>query len=63
MKVCVDTTVLVDILKNEFPDYQEKLYSAIERDKELAAPVIVYAELMPQFKGDIKLLNLIFKGT
>ncbi len=57
MKVCVDTTVLIDILKNEFPDYQEKFYSALEKDEELVAPVIVYAELMPQFKGDIKFLK------
>lgn len=57
MKICVDTTVLIDILKNEFPNYQEKFYSALEKGEELAAPVIVYAELMPQFKGDFKLLS------
>jgi predicted nucleic acid-binding protein len=57
VKVCVDTTVLIDILKNEFPDYQEKLYSALQKDEKLTAPVIVYAELMPQFRGNIKLLN------
>ncbi len=33
MKICVDTTVLIDILKNEFPDYQEKFYSALEKDE------------------------------
>jgi predicted nucleic acid-binding protein len=61
LKVCVDTTVLIDILKNEFPDYQEKLYSAFEKGEELAAPVIVYAGLMPQFRGDINLLNSFLK--
>ena len=61
MRVCVDTTVLIDILKNEFPDYQEKLYSALEKGEELIAPAIVYAELMPQFKGDINLLNSFLK--
>ncbi len=61
MRVCVDTTVLIDILKDEFPDYQEKLYSAIEKGEELIAPAIVYAELMPQFNGDINLLNSFLK--
>ncbi len=61
MKVCVDTTVLIDILKDEFPDYQEKLYSAIKKGEDLVAPAIVYAELMPQFKGDINLLNSFLK--
>lgn len=57
MKVCVDTTVLIDILKNEFPDYQERFYSALENKEKLVAPVIVYAELMPQFRGDTTLLE------
>ena len=61
MRICVDTTVLLDILKDEFPDYQEKLYAALERGVELVAPVIVYAELMPQFKGDINLLKTFLK--
>jgi predicted nucleic acid-binding protein len=53
--------VLIDILKNEFPHYQERLYSALEKNEHLAAPSVVYAELMPQFKGDIKLLNSFLK--
>ncbi len=57
MRVCVDTTVLIDILKDEFPVYQERLYSALERNEELVAPSIIIAELIPQFKGDLKLLN------
>jgi len=57
MRVCVDTTALIDILKDEFPAYQERLYSALERNEELVAPSIIIAELMPQFKGDLKLLN------
>lgn len=61
MRVCVDTTVLIDILKDEFQTYQEKLYSALEKGEELLTPVIVYAELMPQFKGDINRLNSFLK--
>ncbi len=57
MNICVDTTVLIDILKDEFPAYQARLYSALENNEELIAPAIVYAELMPQFKGDIVLLD------
>jgi predicted nucleic acid-binding protein len=57
LKICVDTTVLIDILKDEYPEYQEIFYSALEKDEELVAPVVVYAELIPQFGGDVKLLN------
>ncbi len=57
MKICVDTMVLVDILKDAFQIYQDKLYSALEKNEDLVAPTVVFAELMPQFKGDIKLLN------
>lgn len=53
--------MLIDILKDEFPDYQEKFYSALEKGEEFVAPAIVYAELMPQFKGDINLLNPFLK--
>ncbi|MFH0924378.1 MAG: hypothetical protein V1872_01885 [bacterium] len=31
MKICVDTTVLIDILKDEFRDFQEKLYTALAK--------------------------------
>jgi predicted nucleic acid-binding protein len=61
LKVCVDTTVLIDILKDEFAAYQERLYSALENDEDLTVPTVVYAELMPQFRGDIKLLNSFLK--
>ncbi len=54
MKVCVDTTVLIDILKDEFRSYQEKLYSALSANELLVAPAVVFAELMPQFAGDTK---------
>ena len=52
MKICVDTVVLIDILKDEFVSYQEKLYSAIVAKEALIAPTVVYAELLPQFRGD-----------
>lgn len=61
MKICVDTTVLIDILKDEFQNYQDKLYSALQKNEDLFAPSVVFAELMPQFKGDTKLLNSFLK--
>ena len=50
MRVCVDTTILIDILKDEFRDYQDKLYTALARGEGLVAPSVVYGELMPQFE-------------
>lgn len=57
MKICIDTTILIDILKDEFKSHQEKLYTAITKREDLIAPSVVFAELMPQFKGDTKLLH------
>ncbi|MCF8128302.1 MAG: PIN domain-containing protein [Deltaproteobacteria bacterium] len=57
MKVCVDTTILLDVLKNEFKNFQDKLYLALERKETLMAPSVVFAELMPQFKGNARLLG------
>ena len=57
MKICVDTTILIDILKDEFRNNQEKLYTALTRREDLVAPSVVFTELMPQFKGDTKLLH------
>ena len=54
MKICVDTTVLIDILKDEHRDFQEMLYVAIKAKESLIAPTVVFAELMPQFGGDAK---------
>ncbi len=54
MRVCVDTTILIDILKDEFPVFQEKLYEAIREKHRLVSPALVYGELMPQFGGDGK---------
>ncbi len=54
MRVCVDTTILIDILKDEFRPFQDKLYEAMEKNENLVAPSVVYGELMPQFKGDEK---------
>ena len=61
MKICIDTVVLIDILKDEFAAYQEKLYSAIVAKQTLIAPAIVYAELMPQFSGDTRQIDSFFK--
>lgn len=57
MKVCVDTTIMIDILKDEFRGFQDKLYTALASRENLIAPSVVYAELMPQFKGSTKLLD------
>lgn len=57
MKVCVDTSILLDVLKDEFRIFQEKLYLALERKELLLAPSVVFSELMPQFKGNAKLLG------
>ena len=57
MRVCVDTTILLDILKDEFRIFQDKLYTALERRENLVAPSVVFAELMPQFKGNTKELG------
>jgi predicted nucleic acid-binding protein len=57
LRVCVDTTILLDILKDEFRIFQDKLYTALARRENLVAPSVVFAELMPQFKGNSKLLG------
>jgi len=57
LRVCVDTTILLDILKDEFRIFQDKLYTALARREKLVAPSVVFAELMPQFKGNTKLLG------
>ena len=57
MRICVDTAILIDILKDEYRSFQDKLYTALARKENLVAPSVVYAELMPQFKGNTKMLN------
>ena len=57
MRICVDTIILLDILKDEYKDFQDKLYTALERREDLFAPSVVYAELIPQFKGKTTLLD------
>jgi len=61
VKICVDTVILIDILKDEFKEFQEKLYAALAAKETLIAPAIVYAELMPQFKGEINLIDSFLK--
>jgi predicted nucleic acid-binding protein len=61
VKICVDTVVLIDILKDEFQSNQQKLYSAIAAQETLMAPVVVFAELMPQFNGVLKQVDSFFK--
>jgi len=35
LRVCVDTTILLDILKDEFRSFQDKLYAALSRKEKL----------------------------
>ncbi|MBI9084490.1 MAG: hypothetical protein JEZ11_12895 [Desulfobacterales bacterium] len=55
MKICVDTTILIDILKDEFRSFQEKLYIALEEKVAMVSPPVVFAELLPQFDGNADL--------
>jgi predicted nucleic acid-binding protein len=48
----VDTSVLIDVLKDEVRPFQEKLYQAIAANEQMVSPAIVFGELMPEFKGD-----------
>jgi hypothetical protein len=48
---------LLDILKDEFRSFQDKLYTALARRENLVAPPVVFAELMPQFKRNTMLLG------
>lgn len=57
MRICIDTTILLDVLKDEFRSFQDKLYTALARRENLVAPPVVFAELMPQFIGNTKLLG------
>lgn len=50
--------VLIDILKDENRPFQELFYKAVTSREILLIPVAVFAELMPQFKGDTKQLHL-----
>ena len=56
MKICVDTVVLIDVLKDEFRPSQERLYAALAAKETLIAPAVVFAELMPQFNGDARVV-------
>ena len=53
--------VLIDVLKDEFKPFQEMLYTALENKESLVIPTVVFAELMPQFSGDTKLLKSFLK--
>jgi len=57
LRVCVDTAILLDVLKDEFRIFQDKLYVALTKRENLVAPTVVFAELMPQFKGNTRQLG------
>jgi predicted nucleic acid-binding protein len=52
MRICIDTTILIDILKDEFRSFQEIFYAALSTGETLVCPVVVFAELLPMFEGD-----------
>ena len=43
MRICVDTPILIDVLKDEFRPFQEKLYQAIAANEQLVSPAVVLA--------------------
>jgi hypothetical protein len=53
LRVCIDTTILLDVLKDEFRSFQEKLYEAIARNEQLVSPAVVFGELMPRFSREM----------
>ena len=61
MKICIDTVIFIDILKDEYPKTREKFYDALEDGQTLVASVITAAELMPQFQGNRKELITFLK--
>lgn len=61
MRICIDTTILLDILKDEFRASHDKFYTALARRETVIIPTVVYAELMPQFKGDTVLQDQFLK--
>ena len=61
MRICVDTTILIDILKDEFRSFHDLLYTALTDRETIVAPTVVYAELMPQFKRDTKQVSSFLK--
>ena len=61
MRICIDTTILIDVLKDTFRDSQDVFYSALAAKETLVVPVVVFAELMPQFKGNTNLVNEFLK--
>ena len=60
-KICIDTVVLIDLLKDEFRPFQDKLYAALAAKETLIAPAVVFAELMPQFNGDGDMVTAFLK--
>jgi predicted nucleic acid-binding protein len=54
MQLCIDTAILIDILKDESRPFQEIFYAALSVKEALVVPVVVFAELLPQFGGDSK---------
>ncbi len=56
MRICIDTVIFIDILKDEYRGTQEKFYRALRHNNTLMASVVTVAELLPQFRGNRKQL-------
>lgn len=75
MRICIDTVIFIDILKDQFPKTQKKFYQSLEKGETLVTSVINVAELMPQFSGNrdelsqflkdhrIKIMDMDLKST
>ena len=61
MKICVDTVILIDVLKDEYPETQDKFYAAIQQKEKIIISTITAAELLPQFHGNKRLLQSFLK--
>jgi hypothetical protein len=61
LRICIDTVIFIDILKDEFLQNQEKFYQSLETGETLITSVINIAELMPMFHGNRKELSRFLK--
>ena len=53
--------ILIDILKDEHRDFQKILYEGFESNETFVIPTVVFAELLPQFKGDVQPVHAFLK--
>jgi len=61
MRICVDSSIWIDILKDEYRPFQELLYTALANQEAMVVPPVVFAELLPQFRGNVKEATSFFR--